>query len=371
MSRTHSAVRAGAVSTLAGLIALATSTAAFGVDVSQPTLNRAGDARGDRGITFIDVDGNFNWEWDLSSRGRVSDTWGNDDEGDIPIIGDFDGDGRNDPTVYRPGRPSRWFILGTASGPREIAFGEESTGDVPLHGDFDGDGRADVAVARPGRDGVGPWTWFIRGSSGRQTITQWGETEDDNVIPANYIADGRTDIAVRRTEDDGTTAWYIRDDNGGTTRVGFGEELDFAVTGDYDGDGRSDVAVVREDGEAASQFFRWFIRLSSGGERVFDFGNVITDIPVWHDQDGDGRTDLGVFRDDDERTSFIMRHSTDGATVTDAFGLPFDLPVQVDYYDLINGGYDPPLPVTAASADGKGGPTKHRKPVTERVARGS
>jgi len=360
------------VSTLAGLIALATSTAAFGVDPSQPTLNREGDLRADRGISFVDEAGDFNFEWDITGGGQVSDVWGNLDEGDIPIIGDFDGDGRNDPAVYRPGMPSRWFINGTATGPREIAFGEEASGDVPLHGDFDGDGLADIAVARPGPGNEGPWTWFIRGSAGRITITQWGNTETDTAVPANYIADGRTDIAVRRFEDDGTTAWYIRNDNGSATRIGWGEFEDFAVTGDYDADGRSDVAVVRTEGDAGSEFYRWFIRLSSGGQSVVDFGELATDIPVWHDETGDGRTDLGVFRDDDETTSFIMRRSNDGGTSeAGELGFPGDLPIQVDYFDLINGAYDPPAPVMAASADREAGPAKNLKPATERVARGS
>ena len=75
--------------------------------------------------------------------------------------------------------------------------------DIPVPGDYDGDGEADVAVFRPGT-GV----WYMRKSSarGRLSVPQWG-TSSDIPVPGDYDADGKADIAVWRP---GTGVWYIR-----------------------------------------------------------------------------------------------------------------------------------------------------------------
>ena len=57
-------------------------------------------------------------------------------------------------------RPQRWFVRGRE--PR--TFGEP--GDVPVPGQYDGDGRADLAVRAAGVDTEGTWIIRERGSSG-------------------------------------------------------------------------------------------------------------------------------------------------------------------------------------------------------------
>jgi hypothetical protein len=68
--------------------------------------------------------------------------------GDVPLLGDFDGDGRSDLVVWRNG----WWFIRRSAGGSYTGFSAMHcglSGDTPLVADFDGDGKADVGVWRP------------------------------------------------------------------------------------------------------------------------------------------------------------------------------------------------------------------------------
>ncbi len=64
--------------------------------------------------------------------------------GDLPVVGDWDGDGVDTIGVYRQGQ----FLLRNSnrSGPPDIVINFGEAGDLPLAGDWDGDGQATVGV---------------------------------------------------------------------------------------------------------------------------------------------------------------------------------------------------------------------------------
>jgi FG-GAP repeat len=66
----------------------------------------------------------------LGRRSGSADQWGS--SGDLPVIGDFDGDGRTDIVVYRPST-GNWFVLeSSTSYTRWLTYQWGTTGDMPV-----------------------------------------------------------------------------------------------------------------------------------------------------------------------------------------------------------------------------------------------
>jgi hypothetical protein len=241
--------------------------------------------------------------------------WGSGAMGDIPVPGDYDGDGRTDPAIWRPG-DGTWYILKSSSNytaVQQVQWGSDSFGDIPVPADYDGDGRTDLAIWRPASG-----TWHILRSSDNFSYStsqhvQWGAASLNDVpVPGDYDGDGRTDLAIWRPGD-GT--WYILKSsvnysyaNYQQVQWGSGAMSDVPVPGDYDGDGRTDLAVWRPgDGT-------WYILKSSANyttSRQVQWGAAAQgDRPVPGDYDGDGRTDLAVWRPGNG-TWYILKSTSD------------------------------------------------------------
>jgi hypothetical protein len=255
----------------------------------------------------------------MAMRAMSSPTWSFTTGGSsvsVYGISDFDGDGVNDPGVFRPSTGD-WILqfssLGFASG-AVLPFGLPT--DKPVAGDYDGDGRLDTAVYRPSNG-----NWFvILSSSGTLAQYQWG-ISTDVPMPADYTGDGRTDLAVWRPS---TGVWFVYDlaTRTYTTRQ-WGLSTDKPLTGDYDRDGKADVAVFRPSGG------RWYVFFSSTQTwSVMQWG-ISSDIPVPADFTGDGRTDLAVYR---PANGFWFVYDLATASYSAyQWGLGSDIPAPRDY----------------------------------------
>lgn len=176
--------------------------------------------------------------------------------------------------------PAFFHIVARSSELARLQWGLSN--DVPVGGDYDGDGKTDYTVFRPS-DGV----WYIvQSSDNRMRGFQWGKA-GDKPVPADYDYDGITDFAVYRPSNGTWYVWRSSDDS--YTATQFGISTDIPLTGDFDGDGRADFVVYRPSEGT------WYLLNTLTGFRAAQFG-IATDAPVPGDYDGDGRHDIAVFR---------------------------------------------------------------------------
>ncbi|MEV8376504.1 DUF2961 domain-containing protein [Kribbella sp. NPDC056861] len=226
---------------------------------------------------------------------------------EIPQTGDFNGDGRDDLVTFTRGSTADvWVALSTGTGfapsvlwHEHFAVGSE----VPMVGDFNGDGKDDIVVFTRGSAGLvyvslsngsrfveDGWLWH--GSFGLGTEVQ---------SVGDFNGDGMDDIA---TFTRGSTAKVYVALSNSRSFVGsavvwngfFALGAETPDVGDFNGDGRDDV-VTFTGGDAADVF----VGVSTGGSftgstvQWNDFFAKGTEVPGTGDFDGDGLSDVITF----------------------------------------------------------------------------
>jgi uncharacterized repeat protein (TIGR03803 family) len=96
-----------------------------------------------------------------------------------------------------------------------------------------------------------------------------------------------------------------------------------AIEGDFDGDGKTDVTLFRPSTGI------WYTRYSSTGTGAFSQWGLSEDVPVPGDYDGDGKADVAVFRPS-TGIWYILQSST-GRGAFYQWGVSGDVPAPGDY----------------------------------------
>jgi CHRD domain len=243
------------------------------------------------------------------------------------LCADVDGDGKADPTIWRSGASAQFWSLLSTGGVRSQVWG--TTGDDPvLVGDYDGDGRDDYAIVR--ESGGSPTTWFIlESSTGATRVEYWGVSTDFPIPGPDYDGDARADLGVQR----GGVIFRKLSSTGSFDAQNWGMENDLVHSSDHDGDGRTDSWISRIVGG----HYQWWVLGSLTNTAAtpygagFFFGTETSPaaIRTVADFDGDGRTDVAVWKAEASGAGTWWVQRANGTLTTFIWGVAGDVPAHL------------------------------------------
>lgn len=227
-----------------------------------------------------------------NSEGLASyKNFGYGEAGDMPVAGDWDGDGDDTIGVFRPSNPNYHFRNSNSAGPADEIVWMGAVGDLPVIGDWDGDGDDTGGVYRPSNS-----VFLLKNVNTQDVadpIVQFGVPGDKPVV-GDWDGDGHDTIGVYRPSEG---RFYLRNSNtegNANLIINYGASGDTPVAGDWNGDGVDTVGVYRRGGDT-----NWHLRNSNaptgGTEFEFRFGDIGTPLPVTGDWNGDQKTTIGFY----------------------------------------------------------------------------
>lgn len=192
---------------------------------------------------------------------------------DIPIIGDWDNDGKDEIGLYRPiddDGISRFYLVTrdwddlldkAGDADKRIYFGGPYPTNIPIAGDWNGDGYDDIGGFNPENNVFYLYKFdFDKSSADSYKDIPFGITGDIPFI-GDWNGDGKDEIGVFRypyPENPETNAFYFNRDltgiqhdlgvigpDGKLQPYAYGDVGDYPVIGDWDGNGDDDIGVYR------------------------------------------------------------------------------------------------------------------------------
>ena len=197
-------------------------------------------------VAFVDTGGGWDRWVDLGSTAEV-DSFFFGNPGDVPFMGDWDGDGVATPGLYRRSDGFVYLRNSNTQGVADYEFFFGDPGDFPVVGDWDGDGLDTVSIYRQseGRVYVMNRLGADGGGLGEADFDFLFGNPGDAPFVGDFDGDGMDSVGLYRRS---TGFVYFR--NGLSSGVAefeffYGDPGDVIVAGDWDGDGDDTVAVYR------------------------------------------------------------------------------------------------------------------------------
>jgi len=205
-----------------------------------------------RGLGYWYLDMNNNGTWDSTPTDKEF-YWGKQ-PGDIPVTGDWTGDGVTETGIFRAG--GHWYLDMNNNGTwdssptdKEFYWGKQP-GDLPITGDWNGNGITETGIFRAG----GHWYLDMNNNGtwdGSPTDTEfyWGKFTGDIPITGDWNGDMVTETGIFRPG----TGFYLDMNNNGTWDSTPTDKVfywvtqpgDIPITGDWTGDGITKIGVFR------------------------------------------------------------------------------------------------------------------------------
>jgi hypothetical protein len=196
---------------------------------------------------FAAVDAGGHWfVFGLESETELHDFYFGD-PGDVPFMGDWNGDGTATPGLYRQSDGYVYLRNSNTQGTADYEFFFGIAGDMPLVGDWNGDGKDTVSIYREseGRVYIVNALGADGGGLGAALLSFGFGNPGDQPFTGDFDGDGIDTVGLYRQS---TGFVYFR--NSLTTGIAdlaffYGDPGDQILAGDWDGDGDDTVGVYR------------------------------------------------------------------------------------------------------------------------------
>ncbi|WP_405151881.1 hypothetical protein OG589_22125 [Sphaerisporangium sp. NBC_01403] len=208
----------------------------------------------------------------------------------IPIVGDWNGDGVDTVSTYDP-TTSTFYISDnpvTGNAERVIRYGDP--GAQPLVGDWDGDGKDNIGVKMG-------FTYYMRtgpvsGAVENTVTVAFGDAPWLPVV-GDWNGDGKDTISAYNPANGN----FLLSDNpaNGVAQyvIAYGNPNAIPLVGDWDGDGKDNIGVKM----GATYYMRTgAVTGAIENTRSIGYGNTTGDLPVIGDWNGDGIDTQGLAR---------------------------------------------------------------------------